>query len=94
MHVSIYSLIQSINYISVKITKILIPQMANLTLWFMFQVIVAKHIANQYRPHVRMSGVVMLPPYRVQRSKISERLKGAYEEILVTTVTKGQGKAY
>ncbi|XP_068675109.1 3'-5' exoribonuclease HELZ2-like isoform X2 [Montipora foliosa] len=57
-------------------------------------VFVAKHIANHYRPQVRMSDVVILSPYREQRSKISERLKGAYEEILVTTVTKSQGSEW
>ncbi|XP_068674394.1 3'-5' exoribonuclease HELZ2-like [Montipora foliosa] len=55
---------------------------------------VAEHIANQYRTHVRMSDVVMLSPYRVQRSKISQPPKGAYEEILVTTVTKSQGSEW
>ena len=39
-----------------------------------------------------MSDVVILSPYREQRSKITELLKGAYEEIQVTTVTKSQGK--
>ncbi|XP_068761024.1 3'-5' exoribonuclease HELZ2-like isoform X3 [Montipora capricornis] len=57
-------------------------------------VFVAKHIVNQYRPQVRMSEVVILSPYREQRSKISERLKGAYEEISVTTVTKSQGSEW
>ena len=39
-----------------------------------------------------MSDVVILSPYREQRSKITELLKGAYEDIQVTTVTKSQGK--
>ena len=41
---------------------------------------------------MRMSDVVILSPYREQRSKITELLKGAYEDIKVTTVTKSQGK--
>ncbi|XP_068761003.1 3'-5' exoribonuclease HELZ2-like isoform X3 [Montipora capricornis] len=57
-------------------------------------VFVAKHIVNQYRPQLRMSEVVILSPYREQRSKISERLKGAYKEISVTTVTKSQGREW
>lgn len=36
--------------------------------------------------------MVILSPYREQRSKITELLKGAYEDIQVTTVTKSQGK--
>ena len=48
---------------------------------------------NRYKPHVRMSDVVILSPYREQRSKITELLKGAYENVPVTTVTKSQGKA-
>ena len=39
-----------------------------------------------------MSDVVILSPYREQRSKITELLKGAYDDIQVTTVTKSQGK--
>lgn len=51
----------------------------------------AKYLVNHHRPQVRMSNVVILSPYREQRSKISELLKGAYDEIQVTTVTKSQG---
>ena len=39
-----------------------------------------------------MSDVVILSPYREQRSKITQLLKGAYDDIQVTTVTKSQGK--
>ena len=41
---------------------------------------------------MRKSDVVILSPYREQRSKINELLKGAYEDIKVTTITKSQGK--
>ena len=53
----------------------------------------AKHLVNHYRPQVAMSDVVVLSPYREQRSKITELLKGAYEKIQVTTIIKSQGKA-
>jgi len=56
------------------------------------QVQVAKYLVNRYK--VRMSDVVILTPYREQRSKISELLKGAYEDIQVTTVIKSQGTAF
>ena len=39
-----------------------------------------------------MSDVVILSPYREQRSKITGLLKGAYDDIQVTTVIKSQGK--
>ena len=57
------------------------------------QVQIAKHLVNRYVAHVQKSDVVILSPYREQRSKISELLKGAYEDIKVTTITKSQGKA-
>ena len=57
------------------------------------QVQIAKHLVNRYVAHVRKSDVVILSPYREQRSKITELLKGAYEDIKVTTITKSQGKA-
>ena len=57
------------------------------------QVQIAKHLVNRYVAHVRKSDVVILSPYREQRSKINELLKGAYEDIKVTTITKSQGKA-
>ena len=41
---------------------------------------------------MRKSDVVILSPYREQRSKITELLKGAFEDIKVTTITKSQGK--
>jgi len=53
---------------------------------------VAKYLVNHYK--VRMSDVVILTPYREQRSKISELLKGAYEDIQVTTVIKSQGSEW
>ena len=56
------------------------------------QVQVAKYLVNHYK--VRMSDVVILTPYREQRSKISELLKGAYEDIQVTTVIKSQGTEF
>lgn len=56
------------------------------------QVQVAKYLVNRFRPRVSMSDVVILSPYREQRSKITELLKGAYDDIQVTTVTKSQGK--
>ena len=57
------------------------------------QVQIAKHLVNRYVAHVQKSDVVILSPYREQRSKITELLKGAYEDIKVTTITKSQGKA-
>jgi len=56
------------------------------------QVQVAKYLVNHYK--VRMSDVVILTPYREQRSKISELLKGAYDDIQVTTVIKSQGTTF
>ena len=56
------------------------------------QVKIAKHLVNRYEAHVRKSDVVILSPYREQRSKITELLKGAFEDIKVTTITKSQGK--
>ena len=58
------------------------------------QVQVAKYIVNQYGKNVGKSNVAVLTPYRQQLNEISKRLKGTYEEILVTTVTKSQGKAF
>ncbi|XP_078348623.1 3'-5' exoribonuclease HELZ2-like isoform X2 [Oculina patagonica] len=55
---------------------------------------VAKYLVNRYGPRVRMSDVVILSPYREQRSKITEFLKGAYDDIQVTTVTKSQGSEW
>lgn len=55
---------------------------------------VAKHLVNRYVSHVRRSDVVILSPYREQRSKITELLKGAYEDIKVTTITKSQGSEW
>ncbi|XP_067043097.1 3'-5' exoribonuclease HELZ2-like isoform X4 [Acropora muricata] len=55
---------------------------------------VAKCIVNQYGKHVRKSNVAVLTPYRQQLNEISKRLKGAYEEILVTTITKSQGSEW
>ena len=65
------------------------PGLSNL-----LQVQVAKYIVNQYGKHVRKSNVAVLTPYRQQLNEISKRLKGPYEEILVTTITKSQGKAF
>ena len=53
---------------------------------------VAKYLVNRYNS-VRKSDVVILSPYREQRSKISELLRGAYDDIHVTTITKSQGTA-
>ena len=39
-----------------------------------------------------MKDVVVVSPYREQRSKLSEQLRGAYEGIVVTTVAKSQGE--
>ena len=61
---------------------------------YLLQVQVAKYIVNQYGEHVCKSNVAVLTPYRQQLNEISKRLKGAYQEILVTTVIKSQGKQY
>jgi len=55
---------------------------------------VAKYIVNQYGKHVHKSNVAVLTPYRQQLNEISKRLKGPYEGILVTTVTKSQGSEW
>ena len=57
---------------------------------FLLQVKVAKYIGK----HVGKSNVAVLTPYRQQLNEISKLLKGADKEILVTTVTKSQGKAF
>ena len=62
-------------------------------LLYLLQVQVAKYIVNRYEKHVRKSNVVVLTPYRQQLNEISKLLKGPYEDILVTTITKSQGKA-
>ena len=54
------------------------------------QVQVSKYLVNQYT--VSKKDIVILSSYRDQRSKIAKKLKGAYEDIEVTTVTKSQGK--
>ena len=38
-----------------------------------------------------MKDVVIISPYREQRNKLIEHLKGAFEGIEVTTVAKSQG---
>ena len=53
------------------------------------QVQVSKYLVNQYK---KKKDIVILSSYRDQRSKIAKKLKGAYEDIEVTTVTKSQGK--
>ena len=50
----------------------------------------SKCLVNKYQ--VPKTDIVILSPYREQRSRISDRLKGAYGDILVTTVVKSQGK--
>ena len=61
---------------------------------FLLQVQVAKYIVDHYGKHVSKSNVAVLTPYRQQLNEISKLLKGPYEDILVTTVTKSQGKAF
>jgi len=55
---------------------------------------IAKYIVNHYGKHVGKSNVAVLTPYRQQLNEISKRLKGPYEEILVTTVIKSQGSEW
>jgi len=54
------------------------------------------HVATSlvYKHNVDASKVVILSPYREQRSKINESLKNVYrcKDIPVTTIVKSQGK--
>ena len=62
----------------------------------MTSILCQMHVATSlvYKYKVDASKVAILSPYREQQSKISGSLKKVYrcKDILVTTITKSQGK--